>query len=111
MGETVQTHDRGVHAQSMMTGSFAWAEAARRRLDERLDSALRRTRLTGGAVIVAATVAADPALDPTALVMASRRSGEPWLCLEQPARDRAALAALGSLARLEASGPGRFDAL
>jgi salicylate biosynthesis isochorismate synthase/menaquinone-specific isochorismate synthase len=95
----------------MMTTSRAWASAARRRLDQRLDSALRRSRGSGRAVLVSATVAADPSLDPTALAMASRRAGEPWLCLEQPARDRAALAALGSLVRLDGRGPERFQAL
>jgi len=95
----------------MMTATPAWADAARRRLDERLDSALRRSRRSGRSVVVAATVAADPGLDLAGLVMASRRAGEPWLCLEQPARDCAAIAALGSVARLEAKGPERFEAV
>jgi len=95
----------------MMTATPAWASAARQRLAARLDPALRRSRGSGRSVIVAATVAADPSLDVTALVTASRRSGEPWLCLEQPARDGTALGALGSVARLHATGPDRFRSI
>jgi hypothetical protein len=40
--------------------------------------------------------------------LASRRPGERWLCLEQPERDAAALAALGSACTIETSGPERF---
>ena len=46
--------------------------------------------------------------DPTAVALASRRPGERWLCLEQPERDGAALAALGSACTIETSGPERF---
>jgi isochorismate synthase len=95
----------------MMTATAAWASAARQRLAARLDPALRRSRRSGGPVIVSATVAADPSLDVTALVSASRRSGEPWLCLEQPARDGTALGALGSVAQLQATGLGRFRSI
>ncbi len=42
------------------------------------------------------------------MAAASRRAGEPWFCLEQPDRDRSALAALGCVAALSASGAGRF---
>jgi salicylate biosynthesis isochorismate synthase/menaquinone-specific isochorismate synthase len=50
-------------------------------------------------------------LDPTALVCASRRRGEPWFALEQPDRGGSALAGLGAAASLEASGAGRFSLL
>jgi salicylate biosynthesis isochorismate synthase/menaquinone-specific isochorismate synthase len=53
----------------------------------------------------------DERVDPTAVVVASRRSGEPWFVLEQPDHDRSALAALGCVVALEesaAAGPGRF---
>ena len=50
----------------------------------------------------------DPAVDPTAVVVASRRADEPWFCLEQPDRGSVARAALGCVAALEASGPERF---
>jgi len=48
------------------------------------------------------------AADPSAVVFASRAPGEDWFCFEQPDRDGAALAALGTVARLTASGPDRF---
>ncbi len=35
-------------------------------------------------------------------------SGEHWFCFEQPDRDGSALAALGEVTRLTASGPKRF---
>ncbi len=46
--------------------------------------------------------------DPTAIAVASRRPGEHWFCLEQPDRQGSALAALGSVRVLEASGEDRF---
>jgi salicylate biosynthesis isochorismate synthase/menaquinone-specific isochorismate synthase len=48
-------------------------------------------------------------VDPTAVVVASRRPGEPWFALEQPDRDGTALAALGCVRAIEASGADRFD--
>jgi salicylate biosynthesis isochorismate synthase len=59
-------------------------------------------------VLVTRTVPVDPAVDPAAVAFASRRAGEPWFCLEQPDRDGSALAALGCVRALEASGPDRF---
>ena len=54
---------------------------------------------------------AGPAdVDPTAVVVASRRAGEPWFVLEQPDRERSALATLGCVAALEAHGPGPLRA-
>ena len=46
----------------------------------------------------------DRATDPTAVVAASRRAGEEWFCFEQPDRDRSAVAALGRVRSLQASG-------
>ena len=46
--------------------------------------------------------------DPSAVVFASRAPGEHWFCFEQPDRDGSALAALGTVTRLKASGPDRF---
>src|SRR3954469_14995609 len=80
----------------------------RARLAERARGALERARASGEAVVAAITLDADPATDPTAVALASRRPGERWLCLEQPERDAAALAALGSACTIETSGPGRF---
>jgi salicylate biosynthesis isochorismate synthase/menaquinone-specific isochorismate synthase len=53
-------------------------------------------------------VALPATVDPTAVVAASRRAGEPWFVLEQPERVGAALAALGAVAELEARGADRF---
>ena len=53
------------------------------------------------------TELAEP-LDPSAIVVASRRAGEDWFCLEQPERDGWALAALGCARRLQATGEDRF---
>jgi salicylate biosynthesis isochorismate synthase/menaquinone-specific isochorismate synthase len=57
---------------------------------------------------VSVTAEVDPRTDPTALVAAARRPAEPWFCLEQPDRDNSAIAALGAVRVLEASGAGRF---
>ena len=47
-------------------------------------------------------------IDPSAVVAASRRDGEPWFLFEQPDRDGAALATLGSVREIRSSGPHRF---
>ena len=47
-------------------------------------------------------------VDPSAVVFASRVAGEDWFCFEQPDRDGSALAALGTVTRLTASGADRF---
>jgi len=47
-------------------------------------------------------------VDPTAVVCASRREGEPWFAFEQPDHGRAALAGLGETLSLQAQGPERF---
>ncbi len=86
-------------------------ERARRRLAARLESALRRSRVTGTPTLASVTAACPRAGDPTSLVAASRRAGEPWFCLEQPDRDGAALGALGCVRALEASGAERFSDL
>ena len=90
------------------------------RLAERLARAVRRARrrtLKGphaggqarGECLVGLTWALPSDVDPSAVAIASRRPGEPWFCLEQPDRQRAAVAALGAVAVLEDRGPGRFD--
>ena len=88
-------------------GKWLDSETARR-LERRLDAALRRARATGAPVLASVTGRADAALDPTAAVVASRRSGETWFCLEQPDREGSALAAVGSARVLEAQGGERF---
>ena len=48
-------------------------------------------------------------VDPSAVVLASRRAGEPWMCFEQPDRERSAVAALGAAVALEDRGHRRFE--
>jgi salicylate biosynthesis isochorismate synthase/menaquinone-specific isochorismate synthase len=87
-----------------------WLEdVATARLRERLEAGLRRARSSGTATLVSVTGRSPRATDPTAVVVASRREGEAWFSLEQPARDRWALAALGCVRTIEASGPKRFE--
>jgi isochorismate synthase len=88
-------------------GGFGLAAAERERLARRLAEAVRRARRHGEA-LAAITVPVGSDVDPSAVVAASRRVGEPWFCFEQPDLDRAALGALGAVAVLEESGPARF---
>lgn len=91
---------------------FALHPADRARLGQHLEAAIRRARRTADRTALAAvTVALDPRTDPTAVAVASRRPGEPWFALEQPDRERSALATLGAVAELEADGPDRFRAV
>jgi salicylate biosynthesis isochorismate synthase/menaquinone-specific isochorismate synthase len=46
--------------------------------------------------------------DPSAVVLASRRAQEPWMCFEQPERERSVVAALGEVVTLEDRGHSRF---
>lgn len=81
-------------------------------LGRRIGTARRRAAAhqpDGALAAVTAEVHAD--IDPTAVVAASRRTGEPWFALEQPDRERSALAALGCVLALEATGPERFARL
>jgi salicylate biosynthesis isochorismate synthase/menaquinone-specific isochorismate synthase len=77
-------------------------------LARRLGEAIRRARRSGRTAIAALGWSLDPEVDPTAVVVGSRRAQEPWFCLEQPDRGRVARAALGCVAELEATGPERF---
>jgi salicylate biosynthesis isochorismate synthase len=86
-----------------------WLDAASAlRLERRLESALRRARATGAPALVSVTSRVGAGVDPTAVMFASRRPGEPWFCLEQPDREGSAAAALGSVRALEARGRDRF---
>ena len=77
-------------------------------LGRRLSEAVRRARESGGEAIASVTLRVDPRTDPSAVAFASRRAGEPWFCFEQPERNGSALATLGSVRTLQASGPDRF---
>jgi isochorismate synthase len=74
----------------------------------RLDLALQRARRSGSPTLATITCALPPDVDPSAVVCASRRAGEPWFTFEQPDRGGAALAGLGQVASFEDSGPDRF---
>lgn len=87
---------------------FALGERELGLFRERVEAALRRARRSGTRALAAVTVPIDPAIDPSAAVLAARGPGDRWLCFEQPDRDGAALAALGAAAVVEARGPGRF---
>ena len=99
-----------IQPASGLSPAWGWLDAETgRRLERRLDAALRRARATGTPALVSVTGRVDPAVDPTAVAVASRRSGEPWFCLEQPDRDGYAVAAIGSVRALEARGADRFE--
>ena len=97
---------------SLVTGSghspFGLDEPTRERLHGRLEQGIRRARRDGRPVPVAVTVPIAAELDLSAAVLGARRADDRFACLEQPDRDRFALAGLGQAALLEASGPGRF---
>ena len=82
--------------------------AARARLERHADEAIRRARGREGEALAAVTIALPCEVDPAAIAIASRRPGEPWFVLEQPDAGGAALAALGCVVALEASGPDRL---
>jgi salicylate biosynthesis isochorismate synthase/menaquinone-specific isochorismate synthase len=78
--------------------------AARAELLARCRRAVARARRDGGGVLAALTVRVGAAVDPSAVVFASRRPDDDWFCFEQPDRDGAALATLGCVARVGAAG-------
>jgi isochorismate synthase len=84
-------------------GDSAWAE-----LDRRVEVALSRARRERRRVIASVTEPLDAGLDIAAAVLAARRPDDRWFCLEQPERDRSALATLGQAALVQASGEQRF---
>jgi menaquinone-specific isochorismate synthase len=93
------------------TGSrspFSLTEVDRERLAARLRLAVGRARRTGRETLASLSLPLAGDVDPSAVVCASRRPGEPWFLFEQPDRGRAALAALGETLTLQATGPERF---
>jgi salicylate biosynthesis isochorismate synthase/menaquinone-specific isochorismate synthase len=87
---------------------FALGEAGEERLAARLELAVRRARRSGAPTLATLTLRAPATVDPSAVVCASRRAGEPWFLFEQPERAGAAVATLGEAACLTASGTERF---
>lgn len=88
-------------------GPFALSAGDSARLLKNIERAIRRARRRGEA-LAAITVAVGRDVDPTAVVVASRRTGEPWFVLEQPDRDASAIATLGCVRALDAVGDDRF---
>ena len=98
-------------SQSSLTKSgppFALGEENRERLLARLQFAVERARRAGKEILATISVSLPGDVDPSAVVCASRRAGEQWFVFEQPDRGGAALATLGEVAHLSASGPDRF---
>jgi isochorismate synthase len=81
----------------------AWAA-----LEERMHRALRLARGSGRPAVASVTAPVPAELDASAAVLAARRPGERFFCLELPERGRFVLAALGSAAQIELSGRDRF---
>src|SRR3954453_1514515 len=77
-------------------------------LKTRAERAVRRARRAGRPVLLGFTTRVGSEVDPSAVVFSSRAAGEDWFCFEQPDRDGAALAALGTVTRLTGSGADRF---
>jgi isochorismate synthase len=89
-----------------------WLDArAAQRLERRLAQGLRQARATAAPALVSVTSELTRTVDPGAVVVGSRRPGEAWFCFEQPEREGAALAGLGSVLALEETGAGRFTRL
>jgi salicylate biosynthesis isochorismate synthase len=89
-------------------GPFELRADDRERLAARLELAVKRARRSGRPTLATLTLALPAAVDPSAVVCASRRPGEPWFLFEQPERARAALATLGEAVCLTAAGSERF---
>jgi hypothetical protein len=88
------------------------AFALSKRESDRLRAQLRRARRAAGRdrpCVAAVSWRLADGVDPSAVVLASRRPGEPWMCFEQPARERSVLAALGAVVTLEDRGHARFE--
>jgi isochorismate synthase len=89
-------------------GRLALPEPQRVRLRAQLGRALRLARRHGDCVAAVSWRLAE-GVDPSAVVLASRRAGEPWMCFEQPDRERSVVAALGAVVTLEDRGHLRFE--
>jgi isochorismate synthase len=87
---------------------FALDEGDRERLLARLRLAVKHAQRSGKEILATIGVPLPADVDPSAVVCASRRAGEQWFVFEQPDRGRAALATLGEVAHLRASGRDRF---
>ncbi|MGA8365258.1 MAG: isochorismate synthase, partial [Solirubrobacteraceae bacterium] len=75
---------RAITERQRPQSPFALSEQDRERMGARLDLALRRARRSGEPTLATSTVRLPGTVDPSAVVCASRREGEPWFALEQP---------------------------
>jgi salicylate biosynthesis isochorismate synthase/menaquinone-specific isochorismate synthase len=92
-------------------GPFTLDASARARLRRAAEQAVRRARGRRGEALASLAITLPRDVDPASVAVASRRPGEPWFCFEQPDRGSAALAAVGCVRALEATGPDRFGAV
>jgi len=97
-------------ARSLACAAERFALPAARRVRLR-DLAVRAVRAAHrrGDCVAAISWPLPGDVDPSAVVLASRRDGEPWMCFEQPDRERLVLAALGAAVLLEDRGHLRFE--
>jgi salicylate biosynthesis isochorismate synthase/menaquinone-specific isochorismate synthase len=79
-----------------------------KRLRRHLRAAQRRARGRGTTVLISVSAPAPGLADPVPVAVASRQADESWFALEQPDRDGLAIAGLGCVQAIEASGPRRF---
>ena len=96
-----------VHA-TRADDSFALSAGAVECLGARVAAAAAAARRGGSGCLAALTAAVPAELDLSAAVLSARRADDRFACLEQPDRDRFALAGLGQAVVLEAAGTGRF---
>jgi isochorismate synthase len=100
--------DQGAGLQTRRADTFALSPAEQERLVARLGVAVRRARRSGERTLATISLGLSAAVDPTAVVCASRRAEEHWFVFEQPDRGRAALAGVGEVVELQAAGADRF---
>jgi isochorismate synthase len=95
-------------ASRVRESEFALSAGDRERLLARLQLAVKRARRSGHPTLAVLTLPLAGDVDPSGVVCAARRPGEPWFLFEQPERGGRALATLGEVVSLTASGPERF---
>jgi isochorismate synthase len=95
-------------ADAVNSQPFALPERQRAILEAQLVRAARVARRRGDCVAAVSWRLPD-AVDPSAVVLASRAAAEPWMCFEQPEREGSAVAALGAVVTLEDRGHLRFE--
>lgn len=88
---------------------FALGADAVGRLQRRIGRARAVAERDRRRAFASVTVPLPADVDVSAAVLASRRAGDRWLCMEQPDRDGYAVCGLGSVAVVEAAGDGRFS--